>query len=160
MTVAIVFLLITVGSVVFHFWSPWWWPEVASNWGGMDDTIILTFWITGFVFGNSSGQAEFAGPIGIAQMTGEVSKIGMVPLVAFVASLSLSLAVINVLPVPGLDGGRLFFILLEFVRGGRRVSPNQEAFVHLLGIVLLISLFLIVSYHDILRLIDGKSFLR
>ena len=48
--VAIVFLLITVGSVVFHFWSPWWWPEVASNWGGMDDTIILTFWITGFVF--------------------------------------------------------------------------------------------------------------
>ena len=48
--VAIVFLLITVGSVVFHFWSPWWWPEVASNWGGMDDTIILTFWMTGFVF--------------------------------------------------------------------------------------------------------------
>ena len=49
-TIAIVFLLITVGSVVFHFWSPWWWTEVASNWGGMDDTIILTFWITGFVF--------------------------------------------------------------------------------------------------------------
>ena len=49
-TVAVAFLLITVGSVVFHFWSPWWWTEVASNWGGMDDTIILTFWITGFVF--------------------------------------------------------------------------------------------------------------
>ena len=48
-TVAIAFLLITVGSVAFHFWSPWWWTEVASNWGGMDDTIILTF-ITGFVF--------------------------------------------------------------------------------------------------------------
>ncbi len=50
MIVAIAFLLITVGSVVFHFWSPWWWTEVASNWGGMDDTIILTFWITGVVF--------------------------------------------------------------------------------------------------------------
>ena len=50
LTVAIAFLLITVGSVAFHFWSPWWWTEVASNWGGMDDTIILTFWITGFVF--------------------------------------------------------------------------------------------------------------
>ena len=49
-TVAVAFLLITVGSVVFHFWAPWWWTEVASNWGGMDDTIILTFWITGFVF--------------------------------------------------------------------------------------------------------------
>tara|TARA_B100001250_G_scaffold360784_1_gene338487 strand:- start:2626 stop:3462 length:837 start_codon:yes stop_codon:yes gene_type:complete len=50
MIVAIAFLLITVGSVWFHFWSPWWWTEVASNWGGMDDTIILTFWITGVVF--------------------------------------------------------------------------------------------------------------
>ena len=49
-TVAIAFLLITVGSIAFHFWSPWWWTEVASNWGGMDDTIILTFWLTGFVF--------------------------------------------------------------------------------------------------------------
>jgi len=64
------------------------------------------------------------------------------------------------LPVPGLDGGRLFFVLIEFVRGGRRVSPRQEAFVHFLGIVVLISLFLIVSYHDILRVIEGRSFLR
>jgi cytochrome c oxidase subunit 2 len=50
MFVAIILVLITVGSVVFHFWSPWWWTPVASNWGGMDDTIILTFWITGAVF--------------------------------------------------------------------------------------------------------------
>jgi len=48
--VAHVFVLIIVASVAFHFWSPWWWTEVASNWGGMDDTIILTFWITGAVF--------------------------------------------------------------------------------------------------------------
>ena len=125
-----------------------------------DMTLMIQRGMTGFVFGNSSGQAEFAGPIGIAQMTGEVSKIGVMPLVAFVASLSLSLAIINVLPIPGLDGGRLFFILLEFVRGGRRVSPSQEAFVHLLGITVLISLFLIVSYHDILRVMDGRSFLQ
>ena len=49
-TLAIIFFLIAVGSVAFHFWAPWWWTEVASNWGGMDDTIILTFWITGFAF--------------------------------------------------------------------------------------------------------------
>jgi len=48
--VANIFLIITVASVVFHFWSPWWWTPVASNWGGMDDTILLTFWITGAVF--------------------------------------------------------------------------------------------------------------
>ena len=50
MIVALSIFLITIGSVAFHFWSPWWWTEVASNWGNMDDTIILTFWITGVVF--------------------------------------------------------------------------------------------------------------
>ena len=50
MIVALSIFLITVGSIAFHFWSPWWWTEVASNWGNMDDTILLTFWITGAVF--------------------------------------------------------------------------------------------------------------
>ena len=42
--------LVTIGSIAFHFWTPWWWTEIASNWGGIDDTIILTFWVTGAVF--------------------------------------------------------------------------------------------------------------
>ena len=63
-TVAIAFLLITVGSVAFHFWSPWWWTEVASNWGGMDDTIILTFWITGLTFWTGIAFPASAGPQG------------------------------------------------------------------------------------------------
>ena len=50
MFVAIIFALIIVGSIIFHFWSPWWWTPVASNWGNIDDTIILTFWVTGAVF--------------------------------------------------------------------------------------------------------------
>ena len=50
MSVAIIIIMIIVASVAFHFWSPWWWTPVASNWGGMDDTIILTFWVTGAVF--------------------------------------------------------------------------------------------------------------
>jgi cytochrome c oxidase subunit II len=50
MGVALVLLLVAVGTVVFHFWSPWWWTPIASNWGYVDDTIIVTFWITGFVF--------------------------------------------------------------------------------------------------------------
>jgi len=48
--VAIIFVLIIIGSIVFHFWSPWWWTPVASNWGNIDDTIILSFWVTGAVF--------------------------------------------------------------------------------------------------------------
>tara|TARA_Y100000590_G_C15724593_1_gene1014735 strand:- start:143 stop:982 length:840 start_codon:yes stop_codon:yes gene_type:complete len=50
MFVAIMLTLVTVGSIAFHFWSPWWWTDVASNWGNIDDTIILTFWVTGSVF--------------------------------------------------------------------------------------------------------------
>ncbi len=50
MALAVVLLLVGVGTVVFHFWSPWWWTPIASNWGYIDDTIIITFWITGVVF--------------------------------------------------------------------------------------------------------------
>ena len=50
MIVAIVLTLVILGSIAFHFWTPWWWTEVASNWGNIDDTIILTFWVTGAVF--------------------------------------------------------------------------------------------------------------
>jgi cytochrome c oxidase subunit II len=50
MVVALALLLVAVGTVVFHFWSPWWWTPIASNWGYVDDTIIVTFWITGVVF--------------------------------------------------------------------------------------------------------------
>ncbi len=50
MFVALALFLVTIGSIAFHFWTPWWWTEVASNWGNIDDTIILTFWVTGSVF--------------------------------------------------------------------------------------------------------------
>ncbi len=50
MALAIVLILMVVGSVIFHFWSPWWFTPLASNWGAMDTTILITFWITGFVF--------------------------------------------------------------------------------------------------------------
>ena len=50
MFVAVIFAIIIIASIIFHFWSPWWWTPVASNWGNIDATIILTFWVTGGVF--------------------------------------------------------------------------------------------------------------
>src|SRR5438445_11637723 len=50
MAIALVLVLIVVGSVLFHFLSPWWWTPIASNWDYIDHTIIITFWITGVVF--------------------------------------------------------------------------------------------------------------
>jgi len=50
MALAIILIVMVVGSVIFHFWSPWWFTPLASNWGAMDATIMITFWVTGFVF--------------------------------------------------------------------------------------------------------------
>src|SRR5216683_1874041 len=50
MVVALILVLVAIGSVLFHFMSPWWFTPIASNWGYIDDTIIITFWITGVVF--------------------------------------------------------------------------------------------------------------
>ena len=50
MAIAVVLVLLVVGSIIFHFMSPWWFTPIASNWTTMDDTVILTFWVTGIVF--------------------------------------------------------------------------------------------------------------
>ncbi|MBI4302135.1 MAG: site-2 protease family protein [Chloroflexi bacterium] len=101
-----------------------------------------------------------AGPVGIAQASGEVAEVGFGALLGFTALLSMNLGVLNILPIPMLDGGRIFFVLLEWVRRGKRISPEREALVHLIGFTLLIFLIVLVSYYDILRLIRGESLIR
>jgi len=92
-----------------------------------------------------------AGPVGIAQLTYTFVQEGVLSLLRFMALLSLSLAIINVLPFPALDGGRLFFILVELVIG-RRVNGRWEGIVHTIGFMLLMILILAVTYSDIVKL--------
>ncbi|MGQ9683254.1 MAG: M50 family metallopeptidase [Anaerolineae bacterium] len=103
--------------------------------------------------------ADLAGPIGIAQMTGQVARSGLPQLVEWTAFLSVNLFIINLLPIPALDGGRLVFVGLELLRGGRCVDPQKEGVVHFVGIVLLLALFLVISYFDVQRLARGVSIL-
>jgi regulator of sigma E protease len=99
-----------------------------------------------------------AGPTGIAQGTGEVIKSnGWLALLEFAALLSINLAIINVLPLPMLDGGRMTFVLIEILRRGKRIAPEKEAIVHLIGLALIITMAVVVTYVDIARLIGGKS---
>ena len=102
---------------------------------------------------------DFSGPIGIAAATGEIAKSGLIALTQFTAFLSIQLAIFNLLPFPGLDGGRLAFIAIEALRGGKRVAPEKEGLFHLVGLVILIGLMLIVSYQDIARLLSGQPIL-
>ena len=76
------------------------------------------------------------------------------------ALISISLALVNILPIPALDGGRLFFILIEWVRGGKRISPRIEGIIHMAGFAALIGLIVVMSYFDVLRIISGGTFIQ
>jgi regulator of sigma E protease len=106
-----------------------------------------------------SGAAgiELAGPLGIAQITGQAIEAGLAPLVTWAALLSINLAIVNILPLPALDGGRITFVLLELLRGGRRIAPEKERLVHLVGFGMLMVAILLVTANDIKRLISGGS---
>ncbi len=97
-------------------------------------------------------HVEVAGPIGIAQFTGKAIRYGFNAVLEFVAILSLNLAVINILPFPALDGGRLVFVVYEWVRK-KPLNKNVEKYLNLAGFSLLILLVLIISVHDVINLI-------
>ncbi len=99
-------------------------------------------------------QADVAGPIGIAQVTGQAVKYGLSAILEFMSVLSLNLAVLNVLPIPALDGGRLAFVFFEKILG-RRIKPAFEKSTHQVGMIILFALILLVSINDILRLARG-----
>ncbi|MBM3947121.1 MAG: site-2 protease family protein [SAR202 cluster bacterium] len=136
------------------------WSAFTGSFVQMGETLILfRNEITGWIIRATTPQ--FAGPVGIAQVTGEVARTGgFVALLGLAALLSLNLAILNVLPIPMLDGGRLLFLGIEFVRRGKRVSPKREALVHMIGFVLLISLVVVISFFDISRIVRGDSLLR
>jgi len=97
------------------------------------------------------------GPVGIAQITGEVAKAGISPLLEFAAFLSINLAIINILPLPALDGGRIVFVLLERIRRGKRISPKTEGMIHFIGFAALIGIIMVITYHDIIHIMSGGS---
>ncbi len=101
----------------------------------------------------SPEEAQVSGPVGIAQMIGGAMSATIdtgfwFPILRLSAVLSAALAITNLLPLPALDGGRLLFILIEAIRG-RRVSPEREGLIHMIGFALLLGLMLIITVRDI-----------
>lgn len=94
-----------------------------------------------------------SGPVGIYNIVGSILKHSedklLLSLLDFTAMLSLSLGFLNILPIPALDGGRLFFILVELLRGGKKVNQELEAKIHGIGMFLLLSLFILITIKDI-----------
>ncbi len=105
----------------------------------------------------TTGHAEgVAGPVGVAQLTGIVVENGIIATLWFVSLLSLNLAVLNILPIPALDGGRFFFQLIELITR-KKVSPKYEGYAHAAGLIILLSLMVLITVFDVGRIIAGQS---
>jgi len=100
------------------------------------------------------GKGSFdsvTGPVGLVGIVGDAYDFGFVYLLSFAALISINLAIINLIPFPALDGGRLFFLLIEKIKGSR-ISPKVANTANMVGFGLLILLMLVVTYHDVLKL--------
>lgn len=114
----------------------------------------------GQLFAGTAPANSFVGPLGIYQVTGEVAQRGgPLALLELLGLLSLNLAVVNILPLPALDGGRLVFVVLEWLRGGKRIDPQKEGMVHLVGIAVLLGLMVLISVFDVQRMLAGQPIL-
>lgn len=109
------------------------------------------------MFSQGVTSQDVGGPIQIAEITGQAAQAGLLTLMQLTALLSVNLAILNILPVPALDGGRLVFVLIEAVRRGKRISPQKEGMVHIVGMAILLILMVIISINDVGRII-GRFF--
>ena len=135
------------------------WEAIPNSFVNTWEMLVLVKQALGGAFGEGSSP-EFSGPIGIAQVTGEITRDGgWVGWLGVGILLSINLAILNVLPIPMLDGGRIFFVVLEWARRGKKIPAHREGMVHLIGFALLMGGIVLVSVNDIGRLIDGRSFL-
>jgi regulator of sigma E protease len=133
------------------------WEAIPKGWEATWESLILARNQVIALF-KGGGGPDVAGPVGIAQATGQVvEESGWQPLIEFAALLSINLGIMNLLPLPMLDGGRVVFVLLEVIRGGRRVAPEKEAIVHLVGLALILTMAVVVTYLDVARIISGGS---
>ncbi|MFH0912043.1 MAG: site-2 protease family protein [Patescibacteria group bacterium] len=134
-----------------------WWQ---IPWIALQETVrvigLITLSIIGLlvrIFTTASVPPELAGPVGIAKITADVVQLGWLRVLQFIIFLSLNLGVVNLVPFPALDGGRLAFVLAELVRKGKKIPSRVENIFNAVGFVLIMWLLVVVTYKDILRLI-------
>lgn len=149
------------GNRVIHrdFWIT---PARANNIGTiLHETYYKTFsmvrlvWMTfTALFSGRFGLGDLSGPIGTTQAVSQAVSMGLNDLLYVTALIAVNLGVVNLLPLPALDGGRLLFLLVEVVRR-KPVNPKYEGYVHFVGFALLMLLMVVISFNDVVKLIKG-----
>lgn len=143
--------------IVSESYPPW----ESIPLGGRSCIEALVLYKNGII-GMILGTIPFtpAGPVGIVQVAGEVAHSGISPVLELTAFISIAIAITQLIPFPALDGGRIIFVLLEWIRRGKRVSPRTEGIVHSIGFMILLALLVLITYQDIIRWISGESLIQ
>lgn len=133
-------------------------PVLQAFWEGLKldiavtkGTVVGLFGLIADAFQGKGSFASVTGPVGMVGIVGEASKFGFGYLMSFAALISVNLAIINLLPFPALDGGRLFFLLVEKIKGSR-INPKFANAANMTGFALLILLMVVITYHDVVKL--------
>jgi len=140
-----------VKNVKYTWWKVPWFALMET--GRLIAVIFAA--IAGFLyqlFTTASVSTDFAGPVGIANIVVDLLNLGWIRILQFMDFISINLGLINLVPFPALDGGRLLFIVIEILRGGKKTSPQIEATAHTIGFLLLMVLIFVVTYRDIVKL--------
>jgi regulator of sigma E protease len=135
------------------------WKAIPTGSRAVIDTLSL---YKNGIIGMIIGTIPFVptGPVGIVQVTGEVAHAGISPLLELTSFISIAIAITQIIPFPSLDGSRMAFVIVEWVRRGKRISPRIENIVHSVGFIILIAILVLITYQDIVRWITGGSLLK
>lgn len=132
-----------------------WWqlPYIATVEGVKLIGIFLTVFgrIFGDLFAHGVVPKDLSGPVGIFMYTKDAVQAGILDIIKLIVLLSINLAIINILPFPALDGGRIVFVIIEKIRG-KRVAAKVENAIHNIGFFLLILLIILITWRDVIRL--------
>lgn len=136
-------------------------PEKITPWSVIREGFYQTVWMgklvfvsIGMLFSGEAGISEMSGPVGVVHAMNTVAQSGLLNFIFFAGFLTVNIGIMNLLPLPALDGGRIIFALFELIFK-KPVPPEKEGFVHMIGFVLLIGLMIFATWNDIARLIGG-----
>jgi regulator of sigma E protease len=131
-------------------------PAAAVIWGFREtwDFIAMTYATLADTFRGTISYKEFSGPVGIGSMAIQAGRAGVTDFIYFMAIVSVSLAVLNFLPLPVVDGGYVVFLLIEKIRG-KPLSLKVQNAVIMTGWTLLVCFFVLLTWNDIMRILSG-----